>query len=99
MPARGPRRSWPAWCGGGCTGRFARRRIEEYRALSPAPERLIRLSDNPKHWLNRAENKRSLADDMRDARAKERMLRMALDYEKIAARRTASSQRPTSVTA
>ena len=70
-PSRAPRQRCRA-CGGS--------------GLSPAPERLIRLSNNPEHWLNRAEEMRTLADDMHDASAKEMMLRMALDYEKIAAR-------------
>jgi len=33
--------------GGRMHGSVCARRVEEYRALSPAPERLIRLSDIP----------------------------------------------------
>ena len=54
--------------------------------LTPAPEPLASVAYDPRHWLNRAEEMRSLAADMRDDGAKAMMLRMAQDYEKIAAR-------------
>ena len=47
---------------------------------------LTRIADNPKHWQNRAEELRSLAQAMHDEGARSMMLRMARDYDDIAAR-------------
>ena len=41
--------------------------------------------DDPKHWRDRADEVRSLAEDLADA-AKAIMLRIAEDYEKLAKR-------------
>ena len=54
--------------------------------LTPAPDGLAHIADNPKHWLNRAEEMRSLAENMRDQGAKAILLHMARDHEEIAAR-------------
>jgi hypothetical protein len=54
--------------------------------LTAAPHALRHVADDPRHWLNRAEEMRSLAEDMRDQGAKAIMLRMATDQEEIAAR-------------
>ena len=39
---------------------------------------------NPKHWEKRAADMRALARQMSDGEAKETMLRIAKDYEKLA---------------
>jgi hypothetical protein len=44
------------------------------------------VADSPKHWQNRAEVARSLAEDLRDEGAKSMMLRNAKDYDTIVAR-------------
>jgi hypothetical protein len=42
--------------------------------------------NDPEHWLQRAEEIRTLADDMKDFVARETMLRIAKDYERLAMR-------------
>jgi len=42
--------------------------------------------NNPKHWEERAADMRALARQMSDGEAKETMLRIAKDYEKLAQR-------------
>ena len=54
--------------------------------LTSAPENLTSILHDPKHWWNRAEEVRSLADDMRDETSKSMMLRIAEGYEQIATR-------------
>ncbi len=42
--------------------------------------------NDPKHWRDRAEEARTLADELTDPDAKRRMLRIAADYEELAKR-------------
>lgn len=40
--------------------------------------------DDPKHWRQRAEQARGLAEQMGDAASREMMLQIAKDYEQLA---------------
>jgi hypothetical protein len=42
--------------------------------------------NDPEHWRQRAEEIRTLADDMKDEISKKMMLRIAQDYERLAQR-------------
>ena len=42
------------------------------------------LFDDPAHWRARAEEARTLADQMHDDKSRETMLRIATDYERLA---------------
>jgi DNA-binding ferritin-like protein len=43
------------------------------------------ILDNPGHWQERAEQARSIAEQMADPDSKRMMLRIAEDYERLAA--------------
>jgi hypothetical protein len=51
--------------------------------------------DNPEHWHMRAEEMRVMANDMTDETAKQMMLRIADDYDKLAERAASRMQRGT----
>ena len=42
--------------------------------------------NDPAHWLQRAEEMRAIAEDMRDLDTRATMLRIADDYERLARR-------------
>jgi hypothetical protein len=42
--------------------------------------------NDPEHWRQRAEQMRALAGEVNDEQAKETMLRIAKDYERLAER-------------
>ena len=42
------------------------------------------LLDDPEHWRGRAEEARSVADQLSDAESKRMMLRIVADYERLA---------------
>ncbi len=42
--------------------------------------------NDPGHWRDRAEEMRALAQDVKDDAAKQTMLRLAQDYDRLAAR-------------
>lgn len=46
----------------------------------------MKLLNDAKHWRDRAEEIRSAADDYRSFAAREQMLRLADDYDKLAER-------------
>jgi hypothetical protein len=56
--------------------------------------------DNPQHWRQRAEEARSIAEQLPDPESRGAMLRIAEDYERLAdhaerrAKRAETAQRP-----
>jgi hypothetical protein len=44
------------------------------------------LINDPEHWRDRAREKRELAERLRNEQAKQTMLRIANDYERLAER-------------
>jgi hypothetical protein len=50
--------------------------------------------NDPEHWRGRAEEMRTLAEDMKDAATKEMMLGIAGDYETLAVRAEERSRPP-----
>jgi hypothetical protein len=46
----------------------------------------LSLINDPEHWRSRAEEARTIADQMKDVPSKEAMLRIAKDYDRLAQR-------------
>ena len=51
----------------------------------PGPGAKVPIND-PKHWRERAEEARTVADGMTDEHSRKKMLRIAADYEELARR-------------
>jgi hypothetical protein len=67
------------WCRLHYSSRF---RLRVYLGGQLAmPERNIDSIDDPKHWRERAEEARAMAEKINDPASKEAMLRIARDYE------------------
>jgi hypothetical protein len=49
--------------------------------------------DDPKHWRRRAEQARTLAEQMSDAASKKMMLDIAKDYERLAEKAEQSAKK------
>ena len=62
-------------------------------SLNPAQMSSSFIHD-PEHWRGRAEEMRRLAEDMKDAATKERMVRIARDYENLPMRAEERSRSP-----
>jgi hypothetical protein len=52
---------------------------------------MAKTLDDPKHWRERGEQLRSVAAGVNDPDAKEQLLKLADDYEKLASRRGKNS--------
>jgi len=58
-------------------------RSATYNSRAPTvPDSIL---DNPRHWQERAEEARSIADQLEDPESRRMMLRIADDYERLAA--------------
>ena len=52
-------------------------------------------TDNPQHWRDSANEIRALVNDVKDEASKQKMLRIADDYERVAKRAEDRGKRPT----
>ena len=65
--------------------RRAERRLKRQRQQQQQQQPKIPIND-PKHWRERVEEARAVADVMTDEKSKKMMLRTAGDYEELARR-------------
>ncbi len=56
------------------------------RSLEGEPFVRPSIANDPEHWRKRAEDMRTLANEIKDPLSKETMLRIADDYERLAKR-------------
>jgi hypothetical protein len=56
------------------------------RSLEGEPFVRPSIANDPEHWRKRAEEMRTLANEIKDPLSKETMLRIADDYERLAKR-------------
>ena len=61
------------------------RRLKQQRQQQQQQQPKIPIND-PKHWRERAEEARTVADQMNDPDSKRKMLRIAEDYEELGRR-------------
>ena len=54
--------------------------IQIQREFGPMP---VSVLEDPEHWHRRAEEARTLADQLSDTESKRTMLRIASDYERL----------------
>jgi hypothetical protein len=50
--------------------------------------------NDPEHWRKRAKETRAIADKMNDPRAREKMLKIADDYDRLAKQAEERAKRP-----
>ena len=65
--------------------RRAERRLKQQRQQQQQQQAKVPIND-PKHWRERAEESRTVADSLTDPDSKKAMLRIAKDYEELARR-------------
>jgi len=53
------------------------------------------ILDNPEHWQERAEEARSIAEQLSDPESRRMMLRIAEDYERLATHASRRKKAPT----
>ena len=52
----------------------------------------VSFINDPEHWRNRAEEARTLAEQMSDETSRQTMLRIATDYDRLAQRAASRAQ-------
>ena len=63
-----------------------RRQITQCAIIVPLGEGRMSHINDPKHWRHRAAEARAMAESLTDPEAKQQMLKVAADYEKLAER-------------